>query len=343
VGKYPEKHLWFAGAGVVVMFVTAFFHPWLFRRWSYAAYAGVLLLLVLLLGVATPVKGARGWFSIGALRVQPAEFMKLALVGVLARCLAAESAVASPLRFVAACLWVAVPAGLVFAQPDLGTALVYGPIFMGIALVAGVRRSWLLWVGGVLVVAAPLVYHFGLGEYQKNRLLAFALPERAPERVRYQQDHALRATASGGWAGVGSLEREAYPFVVPERHADFIFSVVGERYGFLGSSLILLLYAWLLYEAFLIARGTRDPFGRHLCVGVASFIGFQVLLNVAITLRLAPVTGLTLPLLSYGGSSMMTCCVGLGMVVAVSRRRVPSFRSGRVTAREPEFSLSSTF
>ncbi|MFN3486555.1 MAG: FtsW/RodA/SpoVE family cell cycle protein, partial [Planctomycetota bacterium] len=222
----------------------------------------------------------------------------------------------------------AVPAALILVQPDLGTTLLLVPTLLAMLYVAGARRLHLAGMILILALAAPAAYFFVLKDYQKNRLIAFALPDKVPPDVRYQRDQSVKACAQGRLLGRGLGESGVFfPFHIPDRHTDFVYSIIAEELGFAGSTFVLLLFAVYFGQSCLIAYQSREPFGRLVVVGLTTLLGTQTMINLGMTLGVAPITGVTLPFVSYGGSSLLTCAAAAGLVLNVSARWQPGFSS----------------
>jgi rod shape determining protein RodA len=316
----------FTVAGVVLMAAAAWPHPAHFRRASYVLYGGALASLAALLRWVDPMRGTRGWISIGPFTLQPAEFAKIAAILALARFLSYGRWKDGPRGFAIACGIAALPAVLILMQPDLGTALLFAPVLWAMLVTAGTSRRLLIGAAAALVLALPVAYFTVMKPYQRERLTAFLKPR---GQQHYQTQHALNATASGGFLGRGLGGAAAsYPFTIPDRHTDFVFSAIGEELGFVGCTLVLLLYGVIFYELFRIAYTTREPFARLLVVGVAALLCAQVTINVGMTIGLMPTTGLTLPFISYGGSSLLTCFLGVGLAIGVGRHKMHTLRKG---------------
>jgi len=287
--------------------------PWL--------YVGVLLLLVGVLLFGREVNGARAWFVIGPLRLQPSELGKLALILVLARYLHAH-----PLEgwrdYLVPVLLAAPPILLTAAEPDLGGALVMVAIVAGMFFVRGVPLRHLLLAGALVLVLVPTVIWPNLKPYQQERVLVVLNPARDPLGAGFQVIQSMIAIGSGGLAGKGYGQgTQAQLGFIPERQTDFIFSVWAEEMGFVGALAVLLGYAFLLYRLGVMAMEALHDGDRLLIAGVLSFLAFQVLVNVGVTLGVAPVTGITLPLMSYGGTSLLTTYLALGLAQLVYRDR----------------------
>jgi rod shape-determining protein RodA len=318
----------FLAAGLALMVLVALPNYQHYRRGALFLYivCGIALAALLILGRYS--RGARGWFAVGPFKVQPAEFMKIALVLSLARVLMYARDITRWRGLLLPIALTAGPAALVLLQPDLGTALLFVPTLLAMLYAAGARKRHLAAIVAVLLVAAPLAYSFGLKEYQRNRLISFLFPEKVPPDLRYQQEQSVRACASGRFAGRGLGESgAALPFNVPDRHTDFVYSITAEEMGFAGSTFVLLLFALYFAQSLGIARQSREPFGRLTVTGLTALLATQTFINLGMTLGVAPITGVTLPFVSYGGSSLLTCCLAAGLVLNVGARWQPAFSS----------------
>jgi rod shape determining protein RodA len=279
-----------------------------------------LLLVVLLLTAQQSTYGAARWFDLGLFYMQPTELAKLALILALARYLSARQ---KALRDFSALLPALGMAGLMMAlilrQPSLGTALVMLPITFSMLLVAGARIWHLGALLAVFAAAVPLAWPF-LKDYQRNRFLAFLNPEQDALGSGYNAIQNQIAVGSGGWTGQGYLQgTQSQLHFVPFQHTDFIFAVLAEEWGLAGCTAVLLLLLALFARVAGIAVKARSMSGTLLCVGVLAWLGTQTVINIGMTVGLLPVTGMTLPLLSYGGSSTIMVLVSLGLVLSVRR------------------------
>lgn len=297
-----------------------------YRRFADQAvplYGLLVLLLVYVLWFGATRGGSRRWIALGAVNLQPSEFARLAVALVLAVYYAEHR---RPERtaadFTVAGAIVLVPLLLIARQPDLGTAVTLLPVFLGVGFAAGLRLRWLAALGVVLLLAAPIVWTYALEDYQRTRLVTFLDPERDPRGAGYQQIQARITVGSGGLTGKGFMQgtQSRYKFL-PVAHNDFIFSVLAEEFGFLGVLATLGLYLFVIVRALEAARVARDRLGAYLVVGIVSGFAFQVVYNISMSAGLAPVKGLTLPLMSYGGSSLVATLAGLGLVLNVRMRR----------------------
>lgn len=309
---------------------------------AYLLYAANLLLLVLVLLVSTARNQSHRWISLGGFDLQPSEFMKLTLVVTLARFIRFRSSYKTFKGLGAPFLLTLLPMALILKQPDLGTALLCIPLLFCMLFVAGARNRHLLLILLLGALCIYPVYRWGLKGYQKSRVDGFLAQlgvlevpeeEKLPEGVleqsgNFQIEKSKQAIGQGGWTGAEMEEGgEAALRRVPERQTDFIFAVVATESGYLGSTLFILLYLALLGSILLIALRHRDPAGRLICVGVFSLFAFQGLVNIGMTVGVLPITGMTLPLISYGGSSMLVSLLSLALVCNVAAR--PSYEFGR--------------
>jgi rod shape determining protein RodA len=286
----------------------------------YLALVG-LLVCVLLFGIV--VGGARRWLNLGMFNLQPSEFMKLGLAVILATYFGENRRGARSHRdLMVGAAFMAVPLLLIARQPDLGTAVTLLPIFLGVAFVAGMQVRLLAIVMIVGILAAPVGWTYALKDYQRSRIATFLDPEQDARGAGYQQIQARITVGSGGLTGKGFLQgtQGQYKFL-PVAHNDFIFSVLAEEHGFLGVLAVLALYLFVILRSLQAAKLAKDRLGAYLVVGILSAVVFQAIYNITMSAGLAPVKGLTLPLLSYGGSSMIATLAGFGLILNVRMRR----------------------
>ncbi|NHN54265.1 rod shape-determining protein RodA [Calidifontibacter sp. DB0510] len=296
--------------------------------WVYLV--SVLGLVLVLSPLGSTINGSRSWIQVPGFSIQPAEFAKGALCVGLAMILAerGERGAPPPTRDVWLALAVAgVPIALVLLQPDLGEVLVLLALTFGVVAVSGASRWWLVAaLVGMAIAIALAVTTPVLSAYQRARLTAFADPSVDPTGIGYQVRQVKIAIGSGGLTGEGLFQgRQTQGGFIPFQQTDFVFSVAGEELGFLGSAVIVLVLTFVVVRGVLIARAAQDSFGRLVAVGVVCWFLFQILQNVGMNLGLMPVTGLPLPFVSYGGSSMFACWAAIGLlenVHLVSLRRL---------------------
>ncbi len=312
---------WFA-AGLVLLFIAARFSYQKFVDFSYFLYAINVTLLVLVLVLGHARLGAQRWFTIGSFAFQPSEFMKLSFILALANYVGQHKDAMDDLKsLVVPCLLLGVPFILVLLQPDLGTALLLLPIFFAILLVGGARVKYMVWMIGIGFAGLPVFWHF-LRDYQKQRLLVFLNPNIDPLGAGYTIIQSKIAVGSGGLFGKGWLAGTQNQLnFLPERHTDFIFSVMGEEWGFHGAVVVVFLYFVIVQKAFTIANLTSDRFGKLIATGIGVLLAFQVVINIGMTIGLMPVVGIPLPLVSYGGSSLLSTLVAIGLLLNVFMRR----------------------
>lgn len=320
---FATRQLVWLALGGALMLLLAFTDYRVLARFSplfYLASVGVLLVTL----VAAPLRaGTRAWLAIGTYTVQPSEFARVAAILAVAA-LAAEHrqdrlSLRVALRLAAA---VGLPAVLVALQPDLGVALTYVPVLLAALWLGGLPwRAWgALAAGAMLLVGAAWLWY--LKPYQKERILTFADPDRAPYGAGYQQRQSKIAVGSGGLAGkgIGSGTQSQLRFL-PAQHTDFIFAVWAEESGFVGAGTLLAAYALLIFRIFVIGLHARDRTGALIAGSVGFVIAVEVIVNVAMVTGWAPTTGITLPLMSYGGSSVLATAMVLGLVLSVWRLR----------------------
>ncbi|HEY8653160.1 MAG TPA: rod shape-determining protein RodA [Dermatophilaceae bacterium] len=287
--------------------------PWLYL----ASVAGLVLVLTPL---GSTINGSHSWVRLpGGFSIQPSELAKVALCVGLAVILAERGERDQPPshRDVALAWVVAgIPIGLVMLQPDLGSALVLGALAVGVIAVSGAPKRWVFGVLAVLAMGITVALTTPvLSPYQRDRLVAFANPSADPQGIGYQTRQVRIAIGSGGWQGEGLFQgRQTQGGFIPFQQTDFVFSVAGEELGFLGSAGLLLVLGFLVVRTLMIAARAKDSFGRLVAIGVACWFTFQVFENVGMNLGIMPVTGLPLPFVSYGGSSMFAGWLALGLV-----------------------------
>jgi rod shape determining protein RodA len=307
-------------AFVVVLVVPA---RWI-ERFAYPAYVLSLLLLLSLFFIGKSSKGATRWIVFGPLRIQPSELMKLAIILALARYLRFRDDIRSLRGLLLPLGLVLLPMALILKQPDLGTAMIVVPVLFALLYCSGARLPHLGLMVSSGLTCIPVFWFFLLKPYQKDRIFAFLNPDSAPVGIGYQAIQSLIAVGSGGILGKGWGEgTQTQLNFLPERHTDFIFSVIAEEWGFLGALGVILLYLILVMYFLEVAHRIREPFWRLVVVGVTALFAAQAFTNMGMTVGLMPITGLTLPFLSYGGSSLLTSFLGLSLVVKGAMRKVP--------------------
>ncbi len=290
---------------------------------SLLLYGALVLALLYVSFFGTVREGARRWMLIGGVSLQPSEFARLVVALVLAAFFGDSRRSARSLgELFMGGMFVGVPAFLILQQPDLGTAATIMPVFLGAAYLAGLRMRWVAAAALALVLLSPIIYNYGLQDYQRERIDTFLDPSKDPRGGGYQQIQAKITVGSGGFYGKGFLQgtQGGYGFL-PVAHNDFVFSVLAEEHGFLGVLVALALYLFVLVRSLDAAKLARDRIGALLVVAIIAGFGFQVLYNITMSAGLAPVKGLTLPLMSSGGSSLVATLAGFGLILNVRMRR----------------------
>jgi rod shape determining protein RodA len=336
---YLEKHLINIAIGIALgAVVVRTDHRWV-RILAPLVYAGSIVGLLLVLVMGTTINGSRSWLMLGGMSIQPSEFAKLAVIVGMALVVAerTESSARHTVGTVevVAMLGIAgLPAALILLQPDLGTMLVLSATVFGVLAVSGAPRRWLvgLAVLGAVGATAVVTLHV-LKQYQINRFMAFTNPNLDPLGAGYNTTQARIAIGNGGLFGKGLFEgSQTRSGFVPEQHTDFVFTVAGEELGLVGAGLLILLFAVLLWRAMRISLAADDLFGRVAAAGIACWFAFQTFQNVGMCLGIMPVTGVPLPLVSYGGSSMFASLVAIGLLLNIARS-TPARSSARARVR----------
>ena len=324
----PQKTLFFKqliwfGAGLLMMFISFLFDYKLLDRWAFVFYAIGIALLVGVLFYGKLVGGSKRWLVFGPVSVQPSEVIKITVIVALAKYYSKlASSRGFSLRELAYPLALtAIPFVLIVKQPDLGTAMLVLMIAGSMTLFAKIERRSLVSMFAAGIIAVPVVWYFLKG-YQKQRILTFLNPDRDPLGAGYHIIQSKIAIGSGIISGKGFLKgtQNALAFL-PEQHTDFIFSVLAEEWGFIGSIVLLLLFLMFILWGLNIAQNCRDSFGTMLSVGITAMFFWQVAINIGMVMGLMPVVGVTLPLISYGGSSIITMMISIGLLLNISMRR----------------------
>jgi rod shape determining protein RodA len=325
-GTFLKKQVTFVALGAVMVLLAASFDYRFLKVYAGLIYGASLVLLVLVGSpLGTSVKGSQRWFQLFGFQFAPSEIAKLALIIMLATFLSELRSGDLTLQEVyRATAIAAVPGVLVFLQPDLGTSIVLVTILVGVLVVAGARARYL----GILALTAVVLifgaFQMGLvRDYQVNRLTSFLDPQNDPLRSGYNRKQAEIAIGSGGLFGVGYLQgTQTNLDFVPEQHTDFIFTVVGEEFGFAGAFTLLVLFGVLIWRAFRIALLSKDPFGTYVAAGIGSYLAIQMFVNIGMTLGIMPITGIPLPFVSYGGSALLTNSAAVGLLLNIHMRRL---------------------
>lgn len=331
------------GLGVAVALILSLVDYERYARWQKHIYIGMLLLLVVTLIIGTGRSGAHRWIALPFFDVQSAELAKVLLILTLGAFLADGVELRSRFRFVLLAVgYVALPALLVYLEPDLGTSLVFVAALVSMLLVWGInwRHAAVLATAGVLVVVAVLRALPAMGiqvlkDYQLQRLMVFLNPDHDTSGVGYQLTQSRIAVASGMYTGKGFMEgTQTHLNFLPEHHTDFIFSVIGEELGFLGAMVLLGLYLIMVWRMLRIAGRAKSLYGSLIAAGVTGILVFQVFVNVGMTIGIMPVTGVPLPFMSFGSSSLVVFWMAVGILESVQvRSMIAGYSAGRVPLR----------
>ena len=309
--------------GLVALIVCLSIDYRMLAEHSLLIYGGLLAMLVYVLFFGSTQMGARRWIHLGAFNLQPSEFGRLVVALILAMFFGeSRRGAKNPSDLAIAGLFTGVPLLLIARQPDLGTAVTLIPVCFGIVYLAGLRLRLVAALAVVAVLMAPVAWNFALKDYQKSRISTFLDPNRDARGAGYQQIQARVTVGSGGLTGKGFREgtQGQYKFL-PVAHNDFIFSVLAEEQGFVGVLFALGLYLFVILRSLEAARLAKDRIGAYLVGGIVAGFSFQVIYNITMSAGLAPVKGLTLPLMSYGGSSMIATLAAFGLILNVRMRR----------------------
>ena len=314
--------------GIVVLLLTVSFDYRFLKIYAGFVYLGSILALALVripgVGATDSTGTAQRWFEVAGLQITPSEFTKLALIimlaGVLAKIRTPEPRLSDVIKVL---VLAGIPLVLVFLQPDIGTSIGLAAIVVGMLIVAGTRLQHLVVLTVLGIIAIVLLFHTSaIEDFQRQRLTAFLDPTSVSADVRYNLDQSLIAVGSGGLLGKGYLHGlQTNLDYVPEQHTDFIFTVAGEEFGFVGAMAVLLLYALLLWRAIRIAWLAKDPFGTYIAAGIASMFAIQMFVNVGMVIGIMPITGIPLPFLSYGGTSILVSFAAIGLLENIHMRR----------------------
>jgi len=318
-----KQLLWLA-IGIVIMVLVFLIGYKFFLDTAYLFYIASLVLLVAVWFVGVKKLGAQRWLEIGFFQLQPSELCKLATILTLAKFLGSRNTKQQSQFLTVAVAFglVLVPLILILIQPDLGTSLIFIPILFCMLFIWGSRLRYLLVPFVMAVISTPVIWFFLLKEYQKRRLLVFIDPDIDPLGAGYTAIQSKIAVGSGQLFGKGWMEgTQNILRFLPEHHTDFIFSIIGEEWGFVGSTVIVVLFMIVLWRAIDMLHFTTDLSAKLLGVGIISIFFFHIIVNIGMTIGLMPITGLPLPFVSYGGSSLITSYFAIGLLLSVYKQR----------------------
>ncbi|MEK7690643.1 MAG: rod shape-determining protein RodA [Bdellovibrionota bacterium] len=322
-GLYKVQLLWF-GIGMVATAIILLMHYSLLSRIGYFIYFANLVLLVAVLFFGKATLGAKRWIGYGSIRIQPSEFMKLAVVICLAKYFENDRTVGG-YRFrdlILPTLLVAIPALLIALQPDLGTALIILLVYASIMMFLKIETRTLLSILLVMGMTAPLFYQFALKPYQRQRLISFVDPGADPRVSGWNSLQSMVAVGSGKLTGKGyRMGTQSQLNFLPEHHTDFIFSVFSEEHGFVGSVILIAFYLAFLLNGLSIAYQSNDKFAMVLAFGLLSIYFWHVVINMGMVMGILPIVGVPLPFLSYGGSSLITSILGVAILTNIANKK----------------------
>jgi rod shape determining protein RodA len=327
---YLDRQILFVSIGIVLMLIASRVNLEWATRWAWPIWGALLASLVVVYAIGGVTRGARSWFTIGPFNLQPSEFGKIMLMVVLVGIALERASEIGTWRFTLFLTGVAiVPTAAVFIQPDLGTALVYGAILFGVLFLVGVPWTHFAVYGSVLAMLIlsalwilPTAGVTVLQEHQVERLTAFVGAERDTNAAGYQLDQSKIAIGSGGPVGKGlDGATQTTNRFLPEYHNDFIFAVTGEMFGFVGGALVISLFALILWRGLRVMARASSQVDMLVAGAIISMLTFQVFVNIGMTVGIMPITGLPLPLMSYGGSHTLATFTAIGLLLGIYRRR----------------------
>ncbi|MBT2756109.1 stage V sporulation protein E [Mesobacillus foraminis] len=318
---FAKRQMLFAGVGIIAMFFIMNVDYWTWRTWAkvLVIVCFVLLLLVLIPGIGNVRNGSRSWIGVGAFSIQPSEFMKLAMIAFLAKFLSEKQKLITSFKsgLLPSLSLVFTAFGMIMLQPDLGTGTVMVGTCVVMIFIAGAKISHFAFLG--LLGVAGFVGLIASAPYRMKRITSFLDPWEDPLGSGFQMIQSLYAIGPGGLFGLGLGQSRQKFFYLPEPQTDFIFAIIAEELGFIGGSFVLILFSLLLWRGVRIALGAPDLYGSLLAAGIIAMVAIQVMINIGVVTGLMPVTGITLPFLSYGGSSLTLMLMAIGVLLNISR------------------------
>ncbi len=320
-GEETLQQAIFAVIGLVALFVIAKTDYRSFKNYSAILYLATIIMLLVVRFVGTTTLGATRWIDIGFFQFQPSELAKVFMIIVMAKFFAERQEEMRQLKTLfRSLLYMAIPTGLVMLQPDLGTALTFMVIWISMVAISNARKIYLVGLFVLGIAASPVVYEF-LRDYQKKRLLTFFNPTADPMGSGWNVNQAMIAIGSGQWTGrgLGHGPQSQLNFL-PFKHTDFVFAALAEEMGFVGAAAVIALFAVILYRGIRTAMLARDYFGMYLATGICAMLFFHVFINIGMNIGLMPVTGIPLPLVSSGGTSIIITLASIGLLESIILR-----------------------
>ncbi len=325
---YARYQVAYAAVGVVALLALSLIDYGHYRRWQWPLFAFVVVSIAAVFALGPVTRGSRRWLSLPFVRFQPSELALVILTVTLAAFLSDRLQLIGSRRMTLyALLYVAVPAALVFAQPDLGTAMIFVVLTLTLLLFYGTPWTHFAVLAGAAIALAALVLKLlpmaGIRivhSYQMQRLFVFLHPGHDPQSTGYNLTQSLIAVGSGAFSGRGNQATQTVLDFLPEHHTDFIFAVIGERYGFVGAAVLLALFVVLIWRALRIATISHDLYGSMIAGCIAAIFLFEVFVNIGMTIGIMPITGIPLPFVSYGGAALITDLMLVGLLESVHLR-----------------------
>ncbi len=302
--------------GLVIFFIVAFSNIKTWIKSAYFIYAIALILIILVTFVGDVGMGAQRWLNLGFINIQPSEFIKIALVLALARYFAWQNSVelSQFKNYIVPILLFVIPFIFIFLQPDLGTGISVGLITLGMFYIVGANKKWFLIAFILGLIISPAVWYGALHDYQRDRVITFLNPDSDPRGAGYQINQAKIAFGSGGIIGKGYMSgTQSQQSFLPEKQTDFIFTMMGEEFGFMGAFLLLSIYTFIVIMLFWASKTCRNRFGQLVCFGFMLNFFVYYFINISMVLGLMPTVGVPLPLMSFGGSSLISLLFGFGL------------------------------
>lgn len=314
-----KKQFVFSVAGIILMFVASFFDYRALKNWTGVFYIFACFILAAVLYSGSLIRGASSWFNFGFFNFQPAEFVKIIVIIILAKYLSQPADYSSDLKKIAISgIYLSLPVLLIIFQPDFGSALVIIFVWFAMLFVIGINKKCMAMILILGLSISALSWSYVLKDYQKDRIITFANPQSDPHGAGYNVIQSIIAVGSGEiWGkGLGRGSQSQLNFL-PEKHTDFIFAVVAEEMGFIGVLLVFSFFGIIFYRFFYIIKESQDNFGRLLVLGTAFMLTFHIAVNAGMNMGIVPVTGIPLPFVSYGGSSLISMMIMLGLAQSV--------------------------
>lgn len=321
---FVQQIVWLLGGWTIFFIMTFLDYIWV-NKIIFVVYLLNVAALVYTDFAGKVVLGGQRWIDLHFFRYQPSETMKLCLILLLARILIHRNPQGRGMgirELILPVLSILIPFALTVKQPDLGTAMMLALIGGTLLYFVKIRKAIIIAIAALVLVAIPVAWKYGLKDYQRNRVFTFLSPDQDPQGTGYNSIQSRIAVGSGKFFGKGfRMGTQSQLEFLPERHTDFIYSVLSEEWGFVGSIIVLMTFAFLFKVCFEISLQARDKYGALIAIGVAAYIFWHMFVNIGMVIGLLPIVGVPLPLLSYGGSGMLTTMAGLGLVSSIAYRR----------------------